>query len=128
MIQLFPIYLFTVWTHGCGYLFYTSSDKPILCYCVAQIALALATGNSVASCNALIHTHYCVVVVNVFLLSALQGASGLFCVFFAPVLESAIFPKSPGSIRNENRDARCTHCYWVQGHSADRARKYMCVY
>lgn len=78
----------SVWT----YLFYTLGYTPILLYCVAHIAAALALGVvSMGFCVPLIQPHHGAgwrVVPPYFL--TLKNALGLSCMFPAPALEAVI--------------------------------------
>lgn len=89
------IWLYTsVWT----YLYYTLSYTPILLYCAAHIAPALALGVSMGFCVPLIQPHRGAgwrVMPPYFL--TLENALGLSCMFPAPALEAVISPRSPGN-------------------------------
>ena len=89
-IYLFSCSFIWVWTHG--HLFYTLGYGPILFYHVAKIV-------PVGSYVPLSHPHPCEVicVCVTFLFLSLQNAPGSSYMFLAPVLESAVSVRSPGS-------------------------------
>ena len=74
--------------------------NPILLYFIAQIVQALAIGSSFSRLLCPFDTAPSICVLFFWALSyflALQDASVSSCIFPAPVLESAISPRSPGS-------------------------------
>lgn len=87
---LFKSLTYIIWTHG--YLFYTASYNPVICYLPCS---ALAIGSlwlsSIIVCACV---RVCVCTLNYFL--ALQDAPGLLCVFLVPVQDSATSARSPG--------------------------------
>lgn len=115
--------LLCVCMHACVYvcqygcLFYSLDYNLILIYFIAQTVPALAMeALSVGYCVPFIYPHCCIVVfLSTFLISGTTKCSCTFCIFPAPVLESMIFPRSPGCFywRLLLGTKICyAHCYW----------------